>query len=282
MFLTQIAGYEIYTLETGRFKLDGGAMFGIVPKPLWERQIPADAQNRIPLAMRCLLMVGHNEVILVDNGLGNKYDDKFKKIYAVDDEHSNLHASLNHLGIHANDVTDVILTHLHFDHCGGTTQRVADKLEMTFKNAQHHVQKNHWNWATNPQVNPRERNSFLSENLAPLAASGQLNLIDGEHSLNPFIRVVPVFGHTEAQQIVHVSDEHNRLCFVADLLPTSAHLPSAWVMGYDLFPLSSIEEKQKFLTEAAQNNIQIVFEHDPILAAGFVEKTEKGFKLLTV
>lgn len=279
MLINQIGGYEIYAIETGRFMLDGGAMFGIVPKPLWERRIPADAQNRIPLSMRCLLLIGNGQVILVDNGLGNKYDEKFRKIYAVDEEYAELHRSLKNCGVHADDVTDLIITHLHFDHCGGTTLRQGEKLEMTFKNAQHYVQKNHWEWANDPNVNPRERNSFLKENLDPLQHSGQLVLLDGNTPFNEHIRLQTVNGHTEAQQIVFVEDGQKSLCFVADLLPTAAHLPPAWVMGYDLFPLTSITEKGAFLKEAAQKQTQIVFEHDPIVAAAYVQQTESGMQL---
>ena len=223
-----IGPYTLHTIETGRFKLDGGAMFGIVPKPLWERAIPADARNRIPLHMRCLLLEGDDRLILIDNGLGDKASARFREIYAVDHEEYNLHRSLAEAGFHPDDVTDVILTHLHFDHCGGSTRRVEEGLALAFNNATHHVQRAHWEWALSP--NPRERASFLKENLEPLAASGQLHLIDGDGPLFPGVDLVTVNGHTEAQQMVKVSGAEGTLVFVADLVPTSAHRrrPGGW------------------------------------------------------
>ncbi|MFQ5570434.1 MAG: MBL fold metallo-hydrolase, partial [Rhodothermales bacterium] len=198
--MPKIGPYSLYSIEAGRFGLDGGAMFGIVPKPLWERRIKPDDRNRIPLHMRCLLLEGDGRLILVDDGAGDKYDAKFQDIYAIDQEHSELHRSLDEAGFSALDVTDVILTHLHFDHCGGSTRRNGDRLELTFPGATYHVQRAHWDWACHPNL--RERASFLAENLEPLGASGQLNLVDGDGELFPGIEVITVNGHTEAQQLV--------------------------------------------------------------------------------
>ncbi|MEX0600208.1 MAG: MBL fold metallo-hydrolase [Rhodothermales bacterium] len=273
--MPKIGPYELYAIETGRFGLDGGAMFGIVPKPLWERRIQADARNRIPLHMRCLLLEGKGRVILVDNGLGDKVDDKFREIYAVDDEEHNLTRSLRQAGFSTDDVTDVILTHLHFDHCGGSTRRTDDGLEPVFPNAQFYVQRAHWKWARDPNV--REAASFLDENLDPLAASDRLNLVDGPGTLFPGIELLTVDGHTEAQQLVKVSDADRTLVFVADLLPTTAHLRDAWVMAYDVRPLVTIREKRAFLERAVEEGWHLFFEHDPETAVGTPSSGERGF-----
>ena len=276
--MTKIGPYTLYTIESGRLGLDGGAMFGIIPKPLWERRIPADERNRIPLHMRCLLLEGDGRLILIDNGLGDKYDAKFERLYAVDQDHSELHRSLQAAGFSADEVTDVLLTHLHFDHCGGSTRRVGDRVELAFPNAQHHIQKAHWAWARNPNV--RERGSFLEENLAPLDASGQLHLLDGNGEVFPGISVQTVFGHTEAQQIVKVAGPEGTLVFVADLLPTTAHLAPAWNMAYDVRPLVTIEEKATFLEEALEGGWHLFFEHDPDVTVASLERTEKGIRVV--
>ncbi|PSQ89699.1 MAG: MBL fold metallo-hydrolase [Bacteroidetes bacterium QS_8_64_10] len=275
--MPQIGPYELHTVETGRFGLDGGAMFGVVPKPLWEKKIAADERNRIPLAMRCLLLEGEDRLILIDNGLGDTFDDKFADIYAVDHEHSELHRSLGEVGFSAEDVTDVVLTHLHFDHCGGTTTRGADgDLELTFPNARHHVQDEHWSWAMDPPV--REGGSFLDDNLEPLADSGQLTLLNGEGELFPGVEVGTVFGHTTAQQIVRVADEERTLVFAADLLPTHAHARTAWTMAYDVRPLRTEKERRTFLEDAAAQGWHVFFEHDPDVAVADVQRTEQGFQ----
>lgn len=253
-------------------------MFGIIPKPLWERRIAADEQNRIPLNMRCLLLEGDGRVILIDNGLGDKYDAKFKSIYAVDPAHSDLHSSLDAVGFSAADVTDVILTHLHFDHCGGSTRRNGDRLELTFPNAMYHVQEAHWHWARNP--NAREQGSFLEENLGPLAASDQLHLVEGEHELFSGVSVLTVNGHTEAQQMVKISGAEGTLVFVADLLPTSAHLRDPWIMAYDVRPLVTLQEKQDFLEKALGGGWHLFFEHDPSVAVTSLQQTSRGIEVL--
>ncbi|NBB74615.1 MAG: MBL fold metallo-hydrolase [Bacteroidetes bacterium] len=276
--MPEIGPYTLHAIETGRFALDGGAMFGIIPKPLWEQRIAPDARNRIPLHMRCLLVQGHGRCILIDSGIGDKYGDKFAGIYAIDHAFATLQGSLDHVGVAPEDVTDVILTHLHFDHCGGSTQRRSDgTLELTFPNAQHYVQHAHWEWAQAP--NAREKGSFLDENLAPLAESGQLQFTDGEEELFPGITVHPVHGHTEAQQTVKISDGgENTLVFVADLLPTTAHLAPAWNMAYDVRPLMTIDEKMDFLTDAVDHGWDLFFEHDPEVVVASVKRTERGIE----
>jgi len=269
-----IGSYSLYSIETGRFGLDGGAMFGIIPKPLWSRRIAADDQNRIPLNMRCLLLEGEGRVILVDNGLGDKYDDKFADIYAIDEEYPSLSESLQDAGFSEEDVTDVILTHLHFDHCGGSTRRIGGELELAFPNARYHVQRAHWEWARNP--NMRERASFLAENLDPLADSSQLSLLDGPIELFPGIELILVNGHTESQQLVKVKGRVRTLVYVADLLPTASHLRLPWIMAYDVRPLTTLVEKRRFLDEAVEGGWHFFFEHDPVTEVATARQTERG------
>ena len=273
-----IAGYQIDLVEAGRLSLDGGAMFGIVPKPLWERHIPADDKNRIPLAMRCLLLRGHGRTILIDTGLGHKADAKFEAIYAVDHAHSTLAGSLAALGVAPEAVTDVILTHLHFDHAGGATERAADgSLRPTFPEATYHVQRAHWEWAHESE---REAASFLSENMDPLEAAGQLALIEGDVPPAPGLRLHVVDGHTRGQQLVSVHDDRQSLLFAADLVPTAAHVPALWIMAYDVEPLATLREKQQLLAQAADEHWTIVFEHDPEVATARVQQTDRGMAVV--
>ncbi|MEM6644848.1 MAG: MBL fold metallo-hydrolase [Bacteroidota bacterium] len=272
--MTRIGPYELHAIETGTFALDGGAMFGIVPKPLWARAIPPDDKNRIPMHMRCLLLVGSSRVILIDNGLGDKHNAKFASIYAVDQTTYNLEQSLARTGVHPQDVTDLILTHLHFDHCGGTTRRVGERLEMVFPEATIHVQRDHWAWAATSNV--REQASFLTDNLDPIAASGQLNLLDGPTTLFDGVTVEPMHGHTKGQQVVHIHDDSQRLVYVADLLPTHAHLRPAWNMAYDLWPMTTITEKAAFLKRAVEGNWSLFFEHDATVEVAEVKATARG------
>ena len=276
--MPQIGPYSLYTIEAGRLGLDGGAMFGIVPRPLWERKIAPDERNRIPLNMRCLLIEGEGRLLLIDNGLGDKYDDRFADIYAVNHEISELHRSLEAYGFSADDVTDLIITHLHFDHCGGSTRRLpGGELELVFKQAVHHVQKRHWEWAGVPNV--RERNSFLAENLAPIGASGQLNLVDGNVELAPGIEVFTVDGHTEKMQLVKISSDDQTLIYAADLMPTHAHVPMAWNMAYDIRPLETIKEKEQVLEAAVAGGWQLFFEHDPLVEVASLERRERGIAI---
>lgn len=273
--MPQIAGYELYSIETGRFALDGGAMFGIVPRVMWERNLMPDAKNRVPMALRCLLLVGNDRVILVDDGAGDKYDAKFASLFAIDQTHSELRRSLAALGLVPEDVTDVILSHLHFDHAGGSTTRKGDLIVPSFANAQYHVQRKHWDWAQKP--NARERNSFLKENLQPLAESGQLNLVDGDGVLFEGVSLHTVNGHTQGMHMVKVSDAQQTLVFTADLLPTQFHVPSVWVMAYDLEPLVSMAEKEAFFQEAIAGNWAVIYDHDVTCEISNIQQTARGF-----
>ena len=272
--MSKIGKYTLHSIETGRFGLDWGAMFGIVPKPLWEKQIAADELNRIPLRARCLLLEGNGKLILIDNGIGDKYDDKFASIYGIDDETENLDKSLSALGFAKSDVTDVILTHLHFDHCGGSTVMKDGKSEIAFPSATFHVQESHWNWAK--QGNVREKASFLPMNLDPLDSSGQLNLVDGTFDLFDGVELIPVDGHTVAMQLVRIHDASSSLLFTADLLPTHAHLSPAWNMGYDLWPMTTIEEKARILEKAIEGGWHLFFEHDPVVGLCDVVEGRRG------
>lgn len=267
--------HTVHALDTGTFGLDGGAMFGVVPKPLWERRVAADERNRIRLAMRCLLVDTGDRLVLVDAGLGHKYDARFADLYAVDHETATLARSLAARGIHPTDVTDVVLTHLHFDHGGGVTERDGDgRLSLVFPSARHHVQRRHWEAARHP--NPREKASFFAENLDPLGASGLLAFVDGNAELLPGLRLRTADGHTDAQQIVLVDTADGVVAFCADLVPTSHHLPPAWTMGYDVRPLVSMEERAAFLADAVRENWTLVFEHDAEIEAASVVMGEKG------
>ncbi len=276
--MPKIGSYSLYSIETGRFGLDGGAMFGIVPKPLWSRRTSADDRNRIPLNMRCLLLEGQGRVILVDNGLGEKYDDKFAQIYAIDETYPTLRDSLQRAGFSEEDVTDVVLTHLHFDHCGGSTRRTPKGYELVFTNARYHVQRAHWDWALDPNL--REQASFLHENIGPLGESGQLSLLDGRMELFPGIELILVNGHTESQQLVKVMDEETTLLYVADLLPTTAHIRLPWIMAYDVRPLVTLEEKARLLREAADGGWHFFFEHDPEIAVATAQDSERGIDVV--
>ncbi|HYE97013.1 MAG TPA: MBL fold metallo-hydrolase [Rubricoccaceae bacterium] len=270
-----LAGYQLDVVEAGRFRLDGGAMFGIVPKALWAKQLAPDDENRIPLAMRCLLLRGHGRTVLVDDGLGDKYDAKFARLFAIDPERSDLRRSLAALGVAPEDVTDVVLTHLHFDHAGGSTTRRPDgTLAVTFPNATYHVQRSHWAWA---HESPREQASFLPENLDPLEASGQLHFLDGPGELVPHVEAVVVDGHTRGMQLPLVRGEGEALLFAADLLPTAAHVPLLWIMAYDVAPLDTLAEKERLLARAADEAWRVFFEHDPETATARIERSERGF-----
>ncbi len=272
--MPRIGPYNLHVVETGRFGLDGGAMFGVVPKPLWERRIKPDERNRIPLAMRCLLLEGDDKLILVDNGLGDKYDPKFAGLYNVDHAQGTLDGSLRSCGFDKSEITDVILTHLHFDHAGGSTTVDDGHLKIAFPNATFHVQRDHWVTANAP--NPREAASFFRENLEPLAASGQLNLIAGARQLFDGISLDVYSGHTEAMQTVTITGDEHKLIFVADLIPTSHHLAPAWTMGYDVRPLQTMEEKGIFLERVSKEGSLLFFEHDPDVQMAGITFDERG------
>ncbi|MDA8874137.1 MBL fold metallo-hydrolase [Winogradskyella sp.] len=274
---------KLYPIEAGNFKLDGGAMFGVVPKSLWHRTNPADNNNLIDIAARCLLVEDGSRLILIDTGMGDKQSDKFYSYYYLwgDDSIDN---SLACFGFHRNDITDVFMTHLHFDHCGGTIQYNKDRtvLEPAFKNATFWSNKDHWTWATQP--NRREKASFLKENILPMEESGQLkftSLPDNSVLKNSGFGFDIFFanGHTDKQMIPIINYKGKTICFMADLLPTAGHLPIPFVMGYDTRPLLTLDEKEQFLNLAANNNYYLFLEHDahnPIIT---VKQTEKGVRL---
>lgn len=272
----RIGTYDLQAIETGTFALDGGAMFGVVPKPMWEKAHPADARNRITMSARALLMRGEGRIILVDTGNGNKYDAKFRDIYGLDDNATGLERSLRAAGVAPEDVTDVVLTHLHFDHAGGATRRTPNGVEPSFPNARYHVQRAHLEAALAPTE--RDRASFFADDVQPLIRRQQLFQVDGERELFPGVRVLTMSGHTTALQCPLISDGTTSLLYCADLVPLHTHCQLPWIMGYDLRPLVTLEEKRTVLTQAAAERWILFFEHDPVIAAGRVDRTDKGFR----
>jgi glyoxylase-like metal-dependent hydrolase (beta-lactamase superfamily II) len=269
---------ELFTIETGHFKLDGGAMFGVVPKSIWHKLNPADENNMISLAMRCLLVQDGKRLILIDNGMGNKQDAKFFGYYYLHGNHS-LDASLAKYGFSRADITDMVLTHLHFDHCGGSIAYNADrtKLETAFPNATYWVSEAHWNEALAP--NPREKASFLKENIMPIQESGQLQLLQPGQQFHPEIDLLFTQGHTQSMMHPIVPFKESKLIYLADVIPTQAHLPTPYVMGYDVRPLDTMKEKTDILNMALENNWVLYFEHDPHLQACTLQQTEKGIRV---
>jgi glyoxylase-like metal-dependent hydrolase (beta-lactamase superfamily II) len=270
-----IGGYDLYPIETGRFALDGGAMFGIVPKPLWGKANPADDRNRIQLAARGLLLVGHGRKILIDNGNGSKWSPKLIDIYKLDYTQSELNKSLKQVGLTPADITDVLLTHLHFDHAGGSTVREGDKLLPAFPNARHYVQKAHWDQARHPTE--KDRGSFMEDDYMPLMEEGVLQLVDGEFEIFPNVHLIVLNGHTAAQQVPKISEDGKTLIYCCDLFPTTTHIPLPYIMAYDLRPLVTLDEKKKILKKAVDESWILYFEHDPNTVAGKVKLTEKGY-----
>jgi glyoxylase-like metal-dependent hydrolase (beta-lactamase superfamily II) len=270
-----IGGYTVHTIETGRFSLDGGAMFGVIPKVFWEKNNPPDGKNRIVMAARALLLVGNGRVVLIDTGNGSKLDEKLRSIYAIDNSTFDLASSLSTHGITPPDVTDVILTHLHFDHAGGATRREDGEVRATFPRARYHVQREHWEAALNPTE--RDRASFFRDDFMPLYEHGLLNFSEGEGEILPGISVEVFFGHTSALQCPVISDGTTSLLYCADLVPTASHVQLPWIMAYDLRPLVTLNEKRNVLTRAAEEQWILVFEHDPAVAAARIVRTEKGF-----
>jgi glyoxylase-like metal-dependent hydrolase (beta-lactamase superfamily II) len=269
---------RIYPIETGNFKLDGGAMFGVVPKSLWERTNPADSNNMIEMGMRCMLIEDGDRLTLIDTGIGNKQSDKFFGYYYLYGDFS-LDASLAKYGFHRDDITDVFLTHLHFDHCGGAIQWNKDRtgFEPAFKNARFWSNSRHWDWAVNP--NAREKASFLSENILPIEESGQLNFLHLNAKDYVGFDVIFKDGHTEKQMLPKIEYQDKTLVFMADLLPTAGHIPLPYVMGYDTRPLLTLKEKEAFLTEAADKEYFLFLEHDAHNEVITVKHTEKGVRL---
>ncbi|WP_209401291.1 MBL fold metallo-hydrolase [Pseudozobellia sp. WGM2] len=273
----------LYPIETGNFKLDGGAMFGVVPKTIWQKTNPADEKNLIDIAARSLLIEDGDRLILIDTGLGNKQSDKFFGYYHLWGNHT-LDNSLEKAGFHRDDITDVFMTHLHFDHCGGSIQWNKDRTgyEPAFKNAKFWTNHDHWEWATQP--NAREKASFLKENLLPMQESGQLNFIQREG--RSFLKgselgfdILFVDGHTDKQMLPYLSYKGKTLVFVADLIPTVGHIPLPYVIGYDTRPLITLKEKEIFLDQAVKENYYLFFEHDAQNEICTLQSTEKGVRL---
>ena len=272
---------QLYPIHAGNFKLDGGAMFGVVPKSLWERTNPADEKNRIEMSTRCLLVEEGNRLILVDTGMGNKQGDSFFRHYGLWGDHS-LEQSLAAEGFHPNDITDVFFTHLHFDHCGGAIKKTnSGILAPAFKNALFWVHKSHWNWATQP--NAREKASFLPENILPLQESGQLQFIEDpgpfiEHTPFPF-SIQLIDGHTEKQMLPVFKYKKKKVLYAADLVPTVGHLPVPYIMGYDTRPLLSLKEKERILKNAFAEEMFLFLQHDPYHEMISLQNTEKGIRM---
>ncbi|MFO7445510.1 MAG: MBL fold metallo-hydrolase [Ignavibacteriaceae bacterium] len=273
----KLGRYDFHIINSGSFKLDGGAMFGIIPKPLWDKTNPADALNRIQLATRNILLVRDERKILIDTGMGNKWNDKAREIYDIKPEINSLEDQLGKLNILSEDITDVVLTHLHFDHTGGSTKIENGKLIPSFPNAKYYVQKKNFDWAMNPS--DRDKGSYLKENFSPLFDAGVLYFIDGEEQFDDGIEFLVINGHTFSQQLVKISDSSDIFLYCCDLFPTVSHIPLPYVMGYDLQPLITVEEKRKILKKAVEENWKLLFEHDPDTVYATVTDTEKGYRV---
>jgi len=269
---------NLYTIDTGFFKLDGGAMFGVVPKTIWQKTNPADTNNLCTWAMRCLLIQDGSRLILVDTGIGNKQNEKFFSHYYLHGDDT-MDKSLAKHGFHRDDITDVFLTHLHFDHVGGAIARDSDRLIPAFKNAIYWSNEKHWDWAVNP--NPREKASFLKENILPIQESGQLSFLEAHDNVkfNADIAVRYAYGHTESMMLPLIDYKGKQVVYMADLLPSVGHLPLPYVMAYDMFPLQTLTEKKLLLDEALAKEYILFLEHDPVYECCTLQQTEKGIRL---
>lgn len=269
---------KLYSVNAGHFKLDGGAMFGTVPKSIWNKLNPADDNNMCSWAMRCLLIEDGNRLFLIDNGMGNKQSEKFFGYYYLHGDDT-LEKSLNKAGFSADDVTDMILSHLHFDHCGGSIQHNKDKTgyEPVFKNAVYYSTERHWKWATEP--NPREKPSFLSENILPIQQSGQLQFLNDGESITENISVMFANGHTDGMMVPHIKYKGKTLVYMADMMPSVGHIPVNYVMGYDTRPLLTMQEREPFMKRAADEEFILFLEHDPVNECCTVQHTDKGVRL---
>lgn len=268
---------KLFSINAGYFRLDGGAMFGVVPKSIWQKLNPPDENNMCNWAMRCMLIEDGNRLILIDNGMGNKQDEKFFGYYFLNGEDT-LEKSLSKYGFAKEDITDVFLTHLHFDHCGGSIERLGNQLVPAFKNATYWSNEEHWEWATNP--NDREKASFLKENILPIKESGQLKFIDAKDGIEftKNIKLRFVSGHTASMMLPQIQYKDKTIIYVADLLPSAAHIPVPFIMAYDTRPLETLKEKKAFLTEAQQKDYILFFEHDPEIECCNLQLTDRGVR----
>lgn len=267
----KLGAFTLHTLDAGALKLDGGAMFGVVPKPLWERRIPADERNRIPMTMRCLLVETTDSLVLIDNGAGNKEDEKFYGIYGIENKGNptRLEDSLRAAGFSPDDVGIVINTHLHFDHAGGNTHRTAEgEIALSFPKARYVVQRGEWEYAH--WKNERVQASYLAHNFQPVEEAGHFDFVEGEQEIVPGVTVLPTPGHTPHHQSVLIRSEDQSAVFLADVMPTASHFPLPWIMGYDVEPLITLESKRKLVTQAARENWLLIFEHDASVAWGHI------------
>ncbi|MDO8528257.1 MAG: MBL fold metallo-hydrolase [Deltaproteobacteria bacterium] len=273
-----IGSYEIHTIETGEFALDGGAMFGVVPKTLWSRRIPVDDKNRIDMRLRCLLLIGDGKNILIDCGMGTKWDEKMCDIYRLDYSRYTLDKALAAHNLTPDKITDVILTHLHFDHAGGSTYKEAGgKLVPTFPNATYYIGRENFDWAKAPTE--KDRASYIKEDWEPLMAAGVLKIVEGKKEILPGIQMRLFYGHTQGIQLPLIDDGKTKLFFCGDVIPTSVHLGIPWVMAYDILPMTTMKEKKEILVQAAQENWILIFEHCPHVGAARIKATEKGFEI---
>ncbi|HEY3175545.1 MAG TPA: MBL fold metallo-hydrolase [Candidatus Polarisedimenticolia bacterium] len=273
--MIRVGSWSLATVRAENFRLDGGAMFGVVPKPLWSRAHPADERNRIEMVTRCLLVRGEGRVVLVDTGMGGEWSDKERDIYAIENGRRSIVASLASEGVSPADVTDVVLTHLHFDHAGGATTRSDGRVAAAFPNARYHVQESQLRWALSPTE--KDRRSYRPDDFVPLERDGRLRLVRGGAEILPGIHVEPTQGHTIGHQIVRVGEGRGAVVYCGDLIPTAAHLPIPWVMGYDLHPLTTMDEKRDLLARAVAEQWLLVLEHDPVHAAVRVRHDGEGF-----
>ena len=273
----KIGKYELHVIETGLFALDGGAMFGIIPKPLWGKSNPADDLNRVTLSARNLLLVNGSRKILIDTGIGTDWDEKFVKIYRLDQSVYTLQKSFDKLGIKPEEITDVLITHLHFDHTGGSTILKDGNWIPAFPNAKYYIQKKHFEWAMNPT--DRDRGSFIQNRFIPLHKEGLLNFVDGDVAFDDEIDFLTINGHTSFQQMIKIHDSSNTILYCGDLFPFTSHIPMPYVMGYDLQPLITVQEKKKFLPKAVEGNWKLFFEHDPEVIMATVAESNKGFSI---
>lgn len=270
----QFGHLEVHAISDGHIALDGGAMFGVVPRPLWQRCFPPDERNRISLELRCMLVLAGDRRILIDDGAGGRWDGKQREMYGLAHTQGSLDDGLAKAGLTRSDITDVVLTHLHFDHAGGTTREEVGGLKLSFPEATYHLQRRHWRWAHHPS--DKDAGSFRREDFALLESSGRMHLLDGPTELFPGVHVFVSEGHTVGLQLVRLEADDKTLVFCGDLIPTTAHLRAAWVAAYDLYPLTAIEEKKQLLAQAVEEDWVLFLEHDPLVAACTVKDDGSG------